>query len=152
MATSSEFYLQLVIAGETLTTWLQDVTPEPYARSVLCWALIHTCYGYYHAFGPFCVTAEDFDLLSVIIDRIELSPNVENLPAPLSEAIGYNFICYLYHWVVGAYGHLSPNQSYADDIRNIVTALAEEEQMDVSLILVPRPTHTLFPFPTVFNG
>ena len=106
-------YCNLVVGGRPLSMWLIGYADTPLERNTLSWALIHICFGIYHMFGPFH-EEEDHEIL-MSVAACYGGYGVERL--------GSAFFIYLYHAVVGLYGHLPPTESYLTVVQDIANTV-----------------------------
>lgn len=131
---TSENYLQRIVAGKSIYDWLTTGN-QFHSRNVQVWYLIHICLSFYFEYGPF-INADDFG----IMDRI-----TRCIPAAFQKQLPTNFLEYLYHWVVGTYGHVNYYQTYMLEIVEAREHL--EGGQTYVLFLPPLESKDAIPFP-----
>ena len=104
-------YLDNIIAGRTLDSWILAYNPAQNSRNKIAWTLIHVCFACYHIFADPFVTTDEFEVITEVIEMF--APGILDIT-------GHTFSLYLYHFVVGKYGHLPEEQAYLPVVRMAV--------------------------------
>ena len=129
------YYLNEVIAGTPIGDWLSVITQDSVDRDEIAWTLIQIAFSFYHIHGIF-MTGALFDVYFKVLQMYDKQ---------IYDLLGDNFFIYLYHYVIGKYGHLNESESFREAIQKAVNKV--HENAHYKLELTPKAAHTDVPYP-----
>ena len=136
-------YLQESVAGKSMSEWLQNVPISDAERNILAWKLTHVCLSYYKKEyrGINTVVAyenliEDLEMYFKCVHR--------NIFDHINDALPF----FLYHYVIGKYGHVSIDKSFKQELDTITQEMMSMEENDaIPLLPFADNEHTFPPRP-----
>ena len=133
-----DIYVGVIVGGEPIMNYLQTLPLIEMSRAHLCWGAIHICLFMYHA--RVFPTYDDIYLLMALLDRFD--------PALTRAFHHHDDLIYLYHTVVGHFGHINIDQTFFSTILAFYHRIINNElSLDEKLVLLVNFNHTELPHP-----
>ena len=129
------YHLNDVLAGTAIGDWLRVITTDLVNRDEIAWNLIQITFSSYHIHGIF-MTEEKYAIYFQVIKCYNNQ---------IFNRLGEKFFVYLYHFVIGKYGHLNESESYKTDIEVAIRKINSGENHTLSIS--PDPARTAIPYP-----
>ena len=129
------YHLNDVLAGTAIGDWLRVITTDLVNRDEIAWNLIQITFSVYHVHGIFMTGEKYASYLKVI----------KCYNNQIFNRLGEKFFIYLYHFVIGKYGHLNESESYKKEIEVAIRKINSGERHTLSI--THDPVLTAVPYP-----
>ena len=110
-------YLELEISGRTLRDWLAPLECEDWEKHRIVWNCFHVGFSVHHTYGQY-ITRRSHEMLGRLVKRLHLQ--MVRLRADRT-------FFFLYHYVVGKYGHLPAAATHEEQVVDYIRLICQPE-------------------------